>query len=121
VGQGVRLRQHVARRHREEPAFETGVLARPPHLGELAHHFVEHVTGEVGIVDAEALLLGGRRPATHAELETPLGEMIEERHPLRDARRVIDGRGDVEDPGAEVNARRRGREVAEEHLVGREM
>ncbi len=45
--------------------------------------------GEVGIGDAEALLLRRRRTAAHAELETPFGEVIEHRDPLRDASRVV--------------------------------
>ena len=121
VRRGVRLRQHVARRHREEPAVEARVLLGAPHLAELAHHLVEHVAREVGIGDAEAALLGGRRAAAHAELEAALRQVVEHRDPLGDARRVVHRRRDVEDPRAEVDARGRGREIAEEHLVGREM
>ena len=108
-------------RHREEPAVEARVLARPPHLGELAHHLVEHVAREVGIVDAEAALLGGRRAAAHAELEAPLRQVVEHRDALGDAGRMVDRRRDVEDPRAQVDARGRRREVTEEHLVGREV
>ena len=77
--------------------------------------------GEVGVGDAEALLLGGRRTSTHAELEAPFRQVIEHRHALGDARRMVDRRRDVEDARTEVDARGRGREVAEEHLVGGEV
>ena len=43
VRRGVRLRQHVARRHREELAVEARVLLGAPHLAELADDLVEHV------------------------------------------------------------------------------
>src|SRR3954449_12828247 len=60
-----------------------------PHLAELPHHLVEHVARDIGIRDAEAFLLGGRRPAPHAELEASLLQMVEHRDALRDARRVV--------------------------------
>jgi hypothetical protein len=117
----VRLRQDVARRHREEAAVETRVFARAPHLRELLHDLVEHVARDVGLRDPESPLLDGRRPATHAELETPFRQVIQERDALGDACRVIHRRGDVEDARAEVNIRGRGCEVAEEDLVGRQV
>ena len=45
----------------------------------------------------------------------------EQRDPLRDTRGVVHRRRDVEDARAEVDPRRGGGEVAEEHLVGREV
>ena len=114
----VRLRQHVARRHREEPAV-VRILVVGPHVPELGDDLVEHLAREVGIVDAEAALLGRRRAASHAELEAAVAEVIEHRDPFGNARRMVHRRRHVEDARTEMDAFGARREVAEEHLVRR--
>ena len=60
-----------------------GYSSALPHLAELADDLVEHVAREVGIGDAEALLLGRRRAAAHAELEAPFRQVVEHRDAFR--------------------------------------
>ena len=107
-------------RHAEELAV-VAVILLLPHAHELGQHFGHHLAGEVGIVDAEAPLLGGRRAPAGAELEAPLGKVVEHGHPLGDTRRVVDGRRDVEDARADVDVGRLGRHEGQERLGGREM
>ena len=99
-GLGSTLRAGIEKNLPSKPGYSSAL----PHLAELADDLVEHVAGEVGIVDAEALLLGGRRAAAHAELEAALREVVEHRDPLGDACRVVHRRRDVEDARADVDA-----------------
>ena len=75
----------------------------------------------LGIVDAEPALLGGRRAATHAELEASVGQDVEHRDPLRHPGRMVHRRRDVEDPAPEVDVVGEGSDVRQERLVGRQM
>ena len=116
----VRLGQHVALGEREELAVvRVGAVA--PHLLELGDRLVVHVLGDLGVGDAEPGLLGGRRAATGAELEPALGEVVEHRDALGDARRVVHRRRDVDDPRADVHPVRLRRDVRHDRLVGRDV
>src|SRR5262249_42866747 len=59
---------------------------------------------------------GRRRPASRAELDPPLREVVHRGDALGDASRVIHGGGDVGDGGADVDALRPGGHPGEVHL-----
>ena len=90
-------------------------------LLELADHLVVHLLGELGVGDAEAALLGGRRAAPGAELEAAAGEVVDHRHALGDAGRVVHRRRDVDDPRADVDVLGAGEHPRHQHLVGRDV
>jgi hypothetical protein len=96
-------------------------VPRLPHLDQLGQDLVEHGLGEVGLGDAEALLLGGGAAPAHAQLEAPAAQVVEHGDLLGGAERVVHRRGDVEDARPDVDALGRRRAPAEERLVGREV
>src|SRR5207249_4989119 len=98
------LGKHVARRHGEEPAL-VAVRRLAPHAEDLAQRLVEHAARGLAVGDAEALELGRGGAAAGAELEAALGEVVEHGDALGDARRVVDGRGQVPERRADVDAR----------------
>ena len=61
------------------------------------------------------------RAAAGAELEAAVGEVVEHRDALGDLRRVVHLRERVEDARADVDALGGVREVAGDHVVGREV
>jgi hypothetical protein len=109
------LGEHLALGHPEVLPL-VGVLARLPHLRDLADGLVPHGRRLVEVVDVEAVDLGRRRAATGAELEAALGDVVEQGHRLGDARRVVHLRGDVEDGRPDVHALGLGRDVRQVHL-----
>ena len=86
------------------PVVRVRRLAQDAH--DLGQRLVEQVAGRVRVGDAEALVLGARRAAPGAELEPAVAQVVEHRHPLGHARRVVHRRREVEDPRAEVDAAR---------------
>jgi len=116
---GVRLGKDVALGHREEPSLEARIGLVAPHLDDLGHGLVEHLAGDLRVVDAEPALRGGGRAAAEAQLEPSGGEQVEDGGPLGDAGRVVDRGRRVHDAGRDVDVLGERRHVAEERLVRR--
>ena len=107
-------------RHAERRAV-VGVLLVAPHLLVLADDFGEDRLRRVGVRDVEAGDLAAARAAAGAELEPTFAQVVEHGDALGDAHRVVHLRVHVEDPRPDVDVLGDRGEVAEVHLVGRQV
>lgn len=72
-------------------------------------------------MDVEGRHLVGPRPPPGAELETPIGEVVENGHLFRAAHGMVDPGAEVEDPRTDMDALGHSCQVARHDLVGRQM
>ena len=77
--------------------------------------------GQVLHAGEEAQDLVAARPPAGAELEAALGQVVEHGHPLGHLGRVVDLGQRVEDPRPQVDAIGGVGQVAEDHVVGRQV
>ena len=105
VGPLLRLRDDVSRRHRDPASLVAGERL-------LDEHARDRVQGLLPLgplllpIDAERSQLHLRASLAGAELDPAAGDQVERRHPLGHPRRVVDGRGSLDDPVAEADAAR---------------
>jgi hypothetical protein len=118
-----RLGQDLAGRQRPELSVVALVLILQPHLGELGDDVLPDLLGAVHVFDIgeEAEDLVASRSATGAELEPVAREMVEHGHPLGHLGRMIDLGQGVEDARADVRTLGGVGQVAQDHVVGREV
>ena len=113
-----RLRDHVARRHPEEPAVVTRVGSPRQHQRDLCHRLLPHGALLTGI-DPEALELHARRRLAGAEFDPAAGDQVEHRDALRHPGGMVVARRHEDDAVAEADATRARRARREEHLGSR--
>ena len=117
MGALLRLRNHVSGRHRDPAPVVAGERLLDEHAGDRVQRLLP-LGSLVLPVHAEAAQLHLRASLAGAELDPAAGDQVERRHPLGHARRVVDGRRDLDDPVAEADPARALAGGGEEDLGG---
>jgi hypothetical protein len=99
------------------------VLVLQPHFGELGDDVLPDLPGVAEVVHAreETQDLMAARAAAGPELEAAPREMVEHGHPLCHLGRVVDLGQRVEDARADVGPLGGVGQIAEDHVIGREV